>query len=131
MIELFIESLYALNPKINEVLSPLIEMTEYLEKKLDKGFRINSNEMTVWLKLNRFCLSSLIQLTKVQRFAHVNSHILNELRNNNDKDMRLTRAEKATFLDDYSEYSTALGLIKEKLVTMSPIFSQLYSEFPN
>jgi len=47
MIELFIESLYALNPKINEVLSPLIEMTEYLEKKLDKGFRINSNEMTV------------------------------------------------------------------------------------
>jgi len=45
--------------------------------------------------------------------------------------MRLTRAEKATFLDDYSEYSTALGLIKEKLVTMSPIFSQLYSEFPN
>jgi len=45
MVDLFIEALEALNPKIHEVLVPLTKIQHYLEMKQEKGFRINSDEI--------------------------------------------------------------------------------------
>jgi len=55
---------------------------------------------------------------------------LNLLKNDDDN-LRLGRDEKETFLNDYAMHAGNLNAIKERLVTMSPILSQVYSEFPN